>query len=51
LAQTSLAGKTCDCVTKVIRVMFPDGVTMNVGRPGIEPGKSQGDPLLPDRIH
>ena len=52
LADVALASRTCDCVTKVIRVMFPNGVAMMVSRPGIEgPGKSQGDPLLPDRIH
>ena len=52
LAELALASQTCDCTCKVIRVMFPDGVEMRLARPGMEEsGKSQGDPLLPDRIH
>jgi hypothetical protein len=52
LAELALASQTCDCTCKVIRVMFPDGVSMRLAVPGMErSGESQGDPLLPDRIH
>jgi hypothetical protein len=45
-----LISRTCDCTTKIIRVMFPSGVTMTAGHPG-EIGPSRGTPLLPDRVH
>jgi hypothetical protein len=50
LAEDALLSRTCDCATKVIRVMFPDGVVMQ-GTPRTDVSGSQGDPLLPDRIH
>lgn len=51
LAEVALASRTCDCITKVIRVMFPSGVVMAVATRSEAFAEGKGTPLLPDRIH